>query len=629
MKYKVATKQPKLSFKTKVGLALLAVLALFLVACENVDLTDVIQQPVEPIESPTEQPSDQKPTDEKPSDEKPSDEKPSDEKPSDEKPSDEKPEEQPTSPKLLMPVFEIVDGQIDPKAVQNLFKKLEVDVQVKEGKGSVHFVDRDKFMNLPTFETQAGFSEEDDAKTVNEAFDLKQLQSLKPIDQQTLNRLPEIVQEALQESDLFPTTSLLPKQSDLVSFNLRTETSKFEMFSKDDEKLLDIDIDSHVIGDLSLKIKDGLVPVVGPGAKVKAVFNRDNRITQLYYAIYPMQESSSVAVISSEEAEKACMDVYGRVSAKLQTQLMYYVPEQVQAGAKITPSYECQTPENESDTLLRSVYIDGTTGKPLITSFGKIPSDDRNEKPNLLLQRGGRIDVGTEWIGTSQGLAGSQDNAGGFVSKMGSEGYHVSFNFGDNNAWERDFKDPSQVATGQDTSFVDNVDMLFYTGHANANNFTFPGTNDDGRLEFTENPRWGNNDLEWLIIAACGPLQNSNGAEQSWATRWGPAFDGLHMMLAYANVSNDNTVEGDKMASKLVGNELDLWFITVGNPPAKVRTAWIETATEVQSSRVTWAVMGPFGPGGQTSYNDYFHGKGGVSSDIDNPTGFWKISGPS
>ena len=82
------------------------------------------------------------------------------------------------------------------------------------------------------------------------------------------------------------------------------------------------------------------------------------------------------------------------------------------------------------------------------------------------------------------------------------------------------------------------------------------------------------------MIAACGPLQQSTSAG-SWANRWGPAFDRLHLLMAYASTSYDNRREGSTLASYLTRQS-----------PLDVRRAWVQTATDIQSSDVTYAVMG-------------------------------------
>lgn len=231
---------------------------------------------------------------------------------------------------------------------------------------------------------------------------------------------------------------------------------------------------------------------------------------------------------------------------------------------------------------------------------------------------GGVNDVGTEWVGQSQGLGGSAGNAGGFVNRFILDNIFfggsttIRFNWGDFNAWEQDFKDPANG--GDDGNWVDNVDAVFYTGHANSDGFTFPGNNQDGFLHYTE-ARWGNNvDLEWLIVAACGPLQPGTSPNRWWQ-RWGPAFRGLHLLGGYETITYDNTVEGWTWANYMLSG----WT---------VRQAWMQTGIDVQGPSEIVAVMGVFGTGGLSNWNDHYWGEGSVGPDITNIVGYWKVSSP-
>jgi Family of unknown function (DUF6345) len=244
-------------------------------------------------------------------------------------------------------------------------------------------------------------------------------------------------------------------------------------------------------------------------------------------------------------------------------------------------------------------------------------------KNNLKPQQAGRYDVGTEWINACGGLGASASNAQGFVNRMGQFGIPTQFNFGENNAWERDFK-RNGLGNGQANQYVDDVDMVFYTGHANGNGWVFcDSTHDNTFIDFNET-QYGKRELEWLIIAACGPLQLTEGGV-SWNDRWGNTFHGLHLIMGYATTSYDGSGEGRDMANGAMAG-LDL------------RSAWVNTAVANQPSSVTWSIMGVYGPGGQTSYNDHFWGKGSVSADMGFDAGdgkgtlfdgWWLIWGPS
>lgn len=225
----------------------------------------------------------------------------------------------------------------------------------------------------------------------------------------------------------------------------------------------------------------------------------------------------------------------------------------------------------------------------------------------------GRYDAGTEWVGLSQGLGGSRDNAHGFVNGFRNRGTPVEFNFGDYAAWEEDFKKVSMG--GNDNNYTDNVDMVFYTGHANGNLFTFPGMRDDGALEYTDGS-YGERELEWLMVAACGPMQMNEGGVHLF-DRWGRVFKGLHMLAGYANVSLDNTIEGDRLARFLLAEN------------RTVRSSWALMAAEAQPSTVTYGYMGVIGPGGMSNWNDHYWGKGAVGPDIHDVRGYWAVHAPS
>jgi hypothetical protein len=228
-------------------------------------------------------------------------------------------------------------------------------------------------------------------------------------------------------------------------------------------------------------------------------------------------------------------------------------------------------------------------------------------------------EAGTSWIGLSGGLAGSQQNAQGFVDEWANAGWHVDFNWGDGNAWESDW-------TSNDDNYVDNADFVFYTGHANKDGWVLAKTGGDGWLDFTEtgaspaNPGdlWGQSDLEWAIIAACGPLQDdviSAGGGDVFA-RWDGAFDGMHTLLGYGAITNDNTDEGRKVAQYCRGG-------------STVIDAWFRTGQEIQPSTngekapdgpTVWVGAMWVGKAGADPFNDHAWDYGSVANDPKSPT---------
>ena len=228
------------------------------------------------------------------------------------------------------------------------------------------------------------------------------------------------------------------------------------------------------------------------------------------------------------------------------------------------------------------------------------------------------------WMGVCGGLAGSDQNARGFIDTMRDKGETYAFLFHDDNAWEWDFKDKRYVSTGSDDRFADNVDILFYTGHASSVDFYFcDDSHDDQRLRYNE-AHWGDNELEWLIIAACGPLYDHN-----W-NNWEGAFDGLHLLMGYGSRSSDNTVEGETFATwshpqSMFGGTFQLQAFSVP-------VSWMMAAYAGQPSGKIWAIMGVNSEDCGSSVNDHLWGQGTVSPDLrpNSPCpidGFWRLSG--
>lgn len=223
------------------------------------------------------------------------------------------------------------------------------------------------------------------------------------------------------------------------------------------------------------------------------------------------------------------------------------------------------------------------------------------------------FECGTEWIGTSQGLSGSSGNKQGFVDQCRAAGWSVNFDYGDYAAWERDFR-------ANDDAYVDSVDLLFYTGHASQNGWTLNSPDDTNGLRYTEvgtspgSDIYGNTDLEWLIVAACGPLQSTHFTTNTTNafSRWRGIFDGLHVFMGYGAVTYDNTSEGRR-------------FMQLARAGWNVIDAWFRTAKEIQPS--TNGYGAPNGPriyvvamyahnGDHCARNDHLWGMGSTCADV-------------
>lgn len=238
-----------------------------------------------------------------------------------------------------------------------------------------------------------------------------------------------------------------------------------------------------------------------------------------------------------------------------------------------------------------------------------------------------RTAYGASWVGEAypegSRLPWPAANTRGFMETLGDAGVKRNYAFGEQLAYETDWVDPDLRATGSDDMYADNVDIFWFTGHANGDRFLLSdGASHDDRSVAYNDVNWGDRDLEWASIAACGPLQQTTGAGEL-QSRWGPAFQGLHILNGYATVSNDGDREGRTFASYLVG---------AGDAaPKTVRRAWSLMAIDAQGPSVIHGSMGVIGAGGLSTINDFFWGHGSVGPDLRGAdiAAYWVLRYPS
>lgn len=389
------------------------------------------------------------------------------------------------------------------------------------------------------------------------------------------------------------------------------------------ERLLDLQARYQVkVRNPGIEDAPKLLPVVGGGGKFTLTLGDRGRPIGYQGLWRPTGEAELVEALDLREARERFDELTSHLTVR---------------GVRAFPAYYA-APVSARQDVLAPVYVFGGTvvlgGLRLpmrlvtipATEFGprppKVrPQPPRRRQPGRLTALGARRthaggeirEAGTSWIGLSGGLGGSQANAKGFVDGLAADGWVVNFNWGDGNAWESDWR-------RNDDTWVDAADFVFYTGHANGNGWTLASP-DDGSLTVNEvgggSDLWGQHDLEWLIVAACGPLQDdliSPGGGDVF--RWQKAFDGLHILMGYGADTADNTQEGKKIVQ----------YARQGTP---LIDAWFRTAKEIQPS--TNGHKAPNGPNvwagamwvtkpGADPRNDHLWGHGPVSARPDNPT---------
>jgi Family of unknown function (DUF6345) len=212
--------------------------------------------------------------------------------------------------------------------------------------------------------------------------------------------------------------------------------------------------------------------------------------------------------------------------------------------------------------------------------------------------------IGIEWAnqyhGRASDLKNNDDNARGFFNTL--QGVK-RFDFGDDLAWDQDFEQSGtgSPTAGSDQVFVDDVDIVFFSGHGSAAGGLFGRADrDDGRSRATD-MRLGDQQCEWIIFDACQVLEDTNVF-----SRCGPVFTGLHYILGFHTICQDVGDRGRIFAERL-------------NAGTRVRDAWIQACTETEGSDRQWAYMRADATGTDT-FNDHWWGKGFTSPDPFSPT---------
>lgn len=372
------------------------------------------------------------------------------------------------------------------------------------------------------------------------------------------------------------------------------------------------------------------LPIVGGGAKYQVSVGQGGRVIGFRGGLREVVgEAEQVEIKTQEQAIAEFRRGAGANARNIRAELAYYAAPASERQEFMAPVWVIHSQIQVGNEVIpaRSQIIAATARYgPRFPASRPNPRDPNAPMPRRDDERPGQqgfldwlippahaaagFDCGTWWIGPSQGLPGSPGNAQGFIDQCRAAGWSVPFNYGEQWAWESDWR-------ANDDYYVDNVDLVFYTGHAGPSGWTLNNPADTS-LNYTEvsgaADMWGNGDVEWIIIAACGPLQSNHyttGTTNAF-DRWRNSFDGLHVLMGYGAVTYDNTSEGRRFMelSRAGWNVIDAWF----------RTAW-----EIQPS--TNGYSPPNGPnvfvvamyahnGDHCARNDHLWGMGSTCADV-------------
>jgi hypothetical protein len=433
---------------------------------------------------------------------------------------------------------------------------------------------------------------------------------------------------------------LLPQLSDNFGYGAPLVVGT-HLATREGDQRIETQLDAQVV----FPVQVAGLPVVGGGGDFTVALGDGGDLIGFTGVWRQAEGAFDAALIPGEQADRQYRDLFAAAKGleldEVESYLAYYAAPTFAVQEFLHPVYVYRATARigEQSVPLRAVMLPATDFGPRVElpplaparPPGALPTappdvEERTRRsyakaaPRLLTVSAATKpwEAGTSWIGTSGGLAGSQDNAKGFVDEWAADGWIIDFNWGDAAAFESDWR-------RNDDLWVDNADFVFYTGHASMDGWVLSNP-DDGFLSFNEvggspgapGDLWGSSDLEWVVIAACGPLQDdllaAGGGDV--LARWDGAFDGMHQLLGYGAITFDNTDEGRKIAE----------YCRSGMTVAQ---AWFRAAKEIQPS--TNGAPAPDGPtiwvgtiwvgrDGVDPIGDHAWSHGSVSPDPTSPT---------
>ena len=206
-----------------------------------------------------------------------------------------------------------------------------------------------------------------------------------------------------------------------------------------------------------------------------------------------------------------------------------------------------------------------------------VHADDSNER------EGGGWSI-EKYHGNGDDLVGKGVNANvdQFYKKMGQYGWSKTLRWKDDWAWESDFEDSTRG--GYDYVEADSVDLVYFCGHGYQNGILFGTNRNTIKYNYAAanvEVKWGDQDMEWIVLDSCHVLQyKSSDGRYVWQ-RWDDPngypehsaltiHAGLHVMIGWDSVAGDywNWEHGAESRGGLFADKIHFY------PHPSVWTAW-------------------------------------------------------
>jgi hypothetical protein len=190
------------------------------------------------------------------------------------------------------------------------------------------------------------------------------------------------------------------------------------------------------------------------------------------------------------------------------------------------------------------------------------------------------VRVGVEWVNrfhsdscNQHNLEYCDDQAEGFYNTMGSHGHARVFDWGDDNAWETDFRHPDFGSGGDSLNWSDDVHFCFFDDHGgnwdNVLHIAFSHAHNQC-LSPSNTWRLGRKNLKWFVACGCEGVLNTKA--DHIVSVWGGPMQGVHLVLGYIGDSHDtwwtddlgedfadDICDGDVIASSWIDRAYSWW----------------------------------------------------------------------
>lgn len=174
------------------------------------------------------------------------------------------------------------------------------------------------------------------------------------------------------------------------------------------------------------------------------------------------------------------------------------------------------------------------------------------------------VRVGVEWVNTfhkdscqQNDLSYCDDQVEGFYNTMGHHGHTKVFDWGNDSAWETDFRHPD--FGGDSLNWSDNVNFCMVCDHGgnvdNIASFYFSAKHMNCSVPSNE-MRLGAKDLKWFAALGCDAVLDTDANHV--APVWGGPMQGVHIVCGYVGTSADSWWTrnlGDDFAGDICGGD--------------------------------------------------------------------------